>query len=203
VTGYNKHVFYKFLTITHIIEEVILRTTKEGTKIAKRRETEWLAGQLRTAKHRGEISNNINNIASQIGQTCVFIYTMETFWYKLINSVLGNFDVINETHLRTLDLFIYFLKQILRGDFTANILTFYCGVDLTYQQIQQYITTNSCFDFTLFTSTSMNRTLAEIYDNSLFIICLNLINVYGDNNIWVGAYVASLSNFSKEKGSSI
>ncbi len=40
VTGYNKHVFYKFLTITHIVKEVILRTIKEGTKIAKRRETE-------------------------------------------------------------------------------------------------------------------------------------------------------------------
>jgi hypothetical protein len=93
------------------------------------------------------------------------------------------------------------IVQFLWGNFIKNILTINRDVDLTYQQIQQYITMNSCFNFTSFNSTSTNRILAKIYGNSLFIIYLNLINVYGEDNIWVGAYVASISNFLKGKES--
>jgi len=148
VAAYAKYTFYKFLTIVDIIEEAALGIVEEGTKIGKTHEAEQLADQLRTVKHFGENSNNKNNIPPQNGQTCTFIYTMETFWYKLISSMLGNLYIINETHMKTLDPFIYLLKTFLRANSTANILTAYRSVNLTNQQIQQYIITNNCFDFT-------------------------------------------------------
>ncbi len=88
VTAYNKYTFYKFLLILHTVEE--------DTKIGTRYKTEWLANHLRTIKHFGETSKNITNIPSQIGKTSVFIYTMETLWYKLINSALNNLHMITQ-----------------------------------------------------------------------------------------------------------
>lgn len=156
VTAYMRYAAHKSLIMANIVEEAALGIIEEGTKLNKSHEAEQLAEQLRFVKRLGENSRNLNSIPPQIGETCIFTYTKETFWYKLINSALSNLYMINETHLRTLGPFVYLLKKILRTNSTANIMTVYRGVNLTDEQIKQYRTTNSCFLFTSFTSTSIN-----------------------------------------------
>jgi hypothetical protein len=107
--------------------------------------------------------------------------------------------LINESHLKTLGPFCYLLKTYLRSNSNGNILTVYRGVWLTDAEIQEYITTRECFKFTSFTSTSINRDLAELFGNTLFIIDLNAINVYRDDIIRVGADIASMSAIPNEE----
>lgn len=110
VTAYMKYIFYNRLTLMNVIEEASLGITEEGTKIGKRVEAERLAERLRNVKHFAETSKSPNKIPREIGEICVYLYTLETFWYKLINSALGNPNLINQIHLKTLGPFCYLLK---------------------------------------------------------------------------------------------
>ncbi|CAF3733163.1 unnamed protein product [Rotaria sp. Silwood1] len=168
----------------------------EGTKLSKPYEAEWLAEQLRAVKHFGNTveAEMHTKLPPIISQTCVYLYTKESFLYKLINSVLRNPETITCEQLKTLGPFSWLLCTYLNQLNTRNNLIVYRGVTLTDQQRQEYIKKEGeriCF--TSFTSTSENQELAEQFGNTLFVIDL------GKHADFYGVNVSLLSDFPEEE----
>lgn len=185
-------------TLADIVEEAACGIMEEGTRVNKRHEAEWLARQLREVKHFGKKSCH-DKIPHEIGQTCVHLYTMESFWYKLINSVLRNTENITERDMKTLGPFSYLLAQYLRENQTRDIDTVYRGLTLTDEERQVYMEGRFCF--TSFTSASINREKAEQFGNTLFIMYLDVYQDIdmGKDRVPCGACISPMSDFPDEE----
>ncbi|CAF1958615.1 unnamed protein product [Rotaria magnacalcarata] len=176
---------------------------REGKRLNKPIEAEWLSSQLIAVKPFGanldaRQSAHIR-IPSEISQTCVYLYTKESFWYTLFNYTLREVIVPTCEQLKTFGPFSWLLYcSLCQIKTTKDILTVYRGLNLTDEQRQEFMEDHVVFF--AFTSTSTNRVKAEAFGNTLLIIDLNVQHpYYPDQNIWCGSDIAALSVFPGEE----
>jgi hypothetical protein len=159
-----------------VVEAAAEGIMKEGSLLGKPKEAEWLAQQLLTVKHYGvEIpADSCHTMPAEIGQMCVYLYTKECFWYKLVNKLLRDILSITIDQLKSIGPFCWLLQQYLRKNTTREIMTLYRGCELTDEQRKDYMKKKGTITFTAFTSTSRSREKAEQFGNTLFIFdCMN------------------------------
>jgi len=199
---YDFHLEHTSKTLADVVEEAAYGIEREGTNVGKPKEGEWLALQLYNLKHVGndiKADEDTVYIPDEIGQTCVFIYTIGCFWYKLINKILNNPPSVTYDYIKTLGPFCWILDEYLNQMKTASVTTVYRGTTLTDEQRQRYMKeydkeADEGLYFTSFTSTSSNREVANMFSgNTLFII--DLLGV-SDR---CGANITYLSKFPDEE----
>lgn len=128
----------------------------------------------------------------EISIMCLHLYTLESFLYKLINGVLRSND---QTKVDTLAPFCYLLFQT-RYNKTLDEHQFrgivYRGIDLDDQMLEKCRQSQGEWRvWYQFSSTSKNRSLAEKFGNTLFIINIKL--VLG------GLHIESYSKYANEE----
>ena len=184
-----------------IIEEAAQGISKEGSSIGKQKEAQWLAEQLRNTKYSdGCAGACFGTVSPEIGPTCVFLYSMESFLYKLINRVLRQPETITLEKIKTFGPFCWLLYRYLYNIKTTKGLTVYRGLTLTDKEREDFMADD--IRFRSFTSTSKNIEVAEMYGgNTLLIIDLHVL-LYGkkaEDNIRCGADISHLSSFPDEE----
>ena len=127
----------------------------------------------------------------EIQKFCLNLYTRETFLYKFINIVLRNRDI---SKADTLGPFCSILNRsfVLLSEYCYTGVV-YRGLLLSPNQIKLYQQARGIFQqWDSFISTTKNRTMANIYGNTLFIITL-------DGTYVTGLDISSFSNFPEEE----
>jgi hypothetical protein len=198
--NYAREIERKNTLIADVIEEAVQGILNEGTAINKTHEAQRLAEQLLEVKGFGTsvTARWTVPIPSEIGERCVYLYSFNSFLYRLLNQVLREPDQVTVEHLKTLGPFAYLLRRYLIDNRSKGNSKVYRGVNLTDEERQQFMKDE--VKFTAFTSTSTNREAAEMFGNILLIFDLNFELGYGITmNAAVGADISHLSNFSHEK----
>jgi hypothetical protein len=189
-------------TVADVVTDAVEGIIKQGITLGEQREAQSLAQQLRDVAHFAsqERAGRYPKIPSQIGKTCVNMYSKESFWCKLINRVLRSSETITHEELRTLGPFCHLLQQYLIAFSTEPNFTVYRGLTLTAEQRKEFV--EGHMQFMSFTSTSRNRNKAEQFGNTLLIIDLNVPDRWTDDenvNIRCGADISHLSDFPGEE----
>ncbi|CAF4591946.1 unnamed protein product, partial [Rotaria sp. Silwood2] len=98
-------------TIADVVEEAADGIIKEGSAIGKLHEAQWISQQLVAVKDFGSNTkvDSIKNFPSNIGETCVYLYTKESFWYKLTNRVLRDPHSMSRKQVKSLGPFCWLL----------------------------------------------------------------------------------------------
>ncbi|CAF4056049.1 unnamed protein product [Rotaria sp. Silwood1] len=184
----------------YIVEHAANGIMIEGAKLGKEKEAEWLAKQLLDVKHFGENNETTYyvDIPQPIGETCIYLYTKESFWYKILNSTLRNHATMSREQVKTMGPFCWLLNQYLFQKKTGDLLTVYRGLTLTDEERQKFMKQGD-IRFTSFTSTSRNRKKAEKFGNTLLIFDLNVYDPVFEWKVPIGMNVLSLSDFPNEE----
>ncbi|CAF3955024.1 unnamed protein product [Rotaria sp. Silwood1] len=201
ITGcyWNLQLQNKNKTIAEVVEEAAHGIIKEGSAIGKVHEAQWLSQQLVAVKGFGSNinANFIQRFPSEIGETCAYLYTKESFWYKLINRILRDPHSITLEQVKSLGPFCWLLDWYLYDNPTTDVLTVYRSLNLDDEQQKQFM--EEVMKFTSFISTSRSREVADFYDgNTLLIIDLNLRHKDNERTL-CGRDVSSLSDFPEEE----
>ncbi|CAF3905449.1 unnamed protein product, partial [Rotaria sp. Silwood1] len=167
-------------TMAYVVKEATKGIIQEGTKLGKVHEAEWLAKQLREVEHLRQDVPLFLRYPSEIGDTLNYLYTKESFWYKLINRVLRNLDTVTLEQVGTLGPFCYLLHNYFQHIPRKDIFTVYRGLTLTDEQREDFM--KEKLTFTSFTSTSKNREKAEQFGDTLLIMDLNVKHSQYDRN---------------------
>jgi hypothetical protein len=98
-------------TIGDVVEEAADGIITEGSVIGKIHEAQWLSQQLMNVKDFGSNikANSIKSFPSEIGETCVHLYTKESFLYKLINHIFRDPNSITREQIKNLGPFCWLL----------------------------------------------------------------------------------------------
>ena len=190
----------KTKTMGDLAENAALGMIKVGTTLGKVHESQWLAKQLFAVKHFGnDIKAHYSRVPKQIGETCVYLYTKESFWYKSIYNFLRRPDVITDEQLRIYGPFCHLLHWYLKKMHrTHTTMTVYRNLNLNDEQRIQFRKPN--IKFTLFTSTTKRRDIAESFGNTLLVIYLNIDErVHTDDDVICGADIMTLSDYPDEE----
>ncbi|CAF3919342.1 unnamed protein product [Rotaria sp. Silwood1] len=196
-------------TITNIIDDAAEGIIEEGRPLGNLHEAEWLAPKLLNLIQSGAASraeDTTHRPPPIVGQTAVHLYTRNSFWYKLLNHVLRNPQMITKKQVKTMGSFLYLLNMYFDGGFRSDdFSTVYRGLNLTDEEREEFINKeDGIIEFKAFTSTSKNRELAELFGNTLLIIDLSpeltswrtrLMN----GKRYSGADVSNVSNFPDEE----
>jgi hypothetical protein len=154
-----------------LVERAARGIIEESKKIDRLEEGKGIAHHLLNLKH---------GTRKEIWQCCAHLYTCESFLYKRLNETLRSVDSVEHkqewrSRLETLGLFAWFLF-----DFPQDADEFegylYRGANLPEEGISSYkdaAETGELLAFPTFTSTSPNRSRAEMYGNTVFIISVN------------------------------
>ncbi|CAM4869505.1 unnamed protein product [Rotaria socialis] len=140
-------------TISDLIQEASSGIIEEGIAIGEAEKARWLARQLNNVKNYGEnIQFGPNAIPSEIGKTLVYLYTRETFWYKLINSVIRDLSTMTRKKVNTIGPFCVLLRSYIndQGDNSFPSIV-YRGITLTDEERKNFMKKE--MRFTTFTST--------------------------------------------------
>jgi hypothetical protein len=112
-----------------------------------------------------------NKSKEEILKCCIYLYSLSSFLFKLVNEVLRE---NNKTKMDTLAPFCYFLTEAIWSDALAQERyksTVYRGIQLNLDSIHCYQEAIGTHKYWYgFTSTSRDREVAEIFGNTLFII---------------------------------
>ncbi|CAF1341820.1 unnamed protein product [Didymodactylos carnosus] len=186
-------------TFADVVEEAASGILKEGAKLGKEKEAKWLAQRLIDVKLVGEKleAGFLEDIPQQIGETCIYLYTKESFWYKLLNSTLRCHQTMTREHVKTMGPFCWLLKNYIVEKSNRGRLTVYRGLTLTDEQRKEFTKEKSVL--THFTSTSTNRKLAERFGNTLLVFDLNMQFFGEDRYKEYGMDVSSISDFPNEE----
>jgi hypothetical protein len=166
----NRHIAPKEGKIIYeeIVEQAARGIVEEAKLLDLDFEGETIANRLRKLK---------NKTLYQIEQECIYLYSAESFLYKLINKTLREDD---RSRVSNLGAFCYLLPGI--HSFTKEYDgTLYRGVMLSQEMINDY--ENSIGDWRrwlAFSSTSKSREQAEHFGNTLFILTLKKNAAYRD-----------------------
>jgi hypothetical protein len=158
-------------TITNVVEDAADGIIKEGISIAKEHEARWIAQQLLAVKDSGKnimLCSETGNIPAIIGQTCIALYTRESYFYKHLNNVTRELSRITMQQVLSYGPFCYLLQGYLQEIQLNPKVTIYRGVDLSDEQREEFMKDKVIFSS--FTSTSKNQQLAEWLGNTLLII---------------------------------
>jgi hypothetical protein len=184
-------------SMADVVEEAAQGIIVEGTTLKKIHEAQWLSQQLLAIDLSGRNTQAIGSIffqpeiPSEIGETCVYLYTRESFWYKLISQISRELRKLTDERIKILGPFCWLLQCYLKQTVTTDIVTVYRGLNLTEDERKTFMTDQ--IRFASFTSTTKNRTLAEWFGNTLLIIDLDL------KDAKCGSSIAHLSNFPEEE----
>jgi len=163
--------------IQKIIKMAAEGILQKGIELEKKEEAEWISNQLLEALAKFEQEK----AWSIIEDSCIMLYTRESFLYKSINKMLREED---SSQLDILGPFCHLLNGFIEArtyDFgTGCFQDTFRGVNLTPEMLQEY--KSACerkFVFTWpgFTSTSRSREKAEAFGNTLFVFANNLPRV--------------------------
>ncbi|CAF1181426.1 unnamed protein product [Didymodactylos carnosus] len=186
-------------SIANVIEDAADGIVKEGTVLGKAFEAKWLSEQLLAVKNFGvdctaKEEDWQTDYPTQIGETCINLYTKESFLYKLMNSTLRNASTITRERFKTLGPFIWLLDEYLGRIKTIETLTLYRGLNLDEEQRKQFM--QQFVIFNSFTSTSKSRQVAEFFHGNTLLI----LNIDGQNEKLIGWHAekfgASISHCS-------
>lgn len=180
-----------------LVEKAISGILYEGQLAGKQSEAKWINEQLEKVK---------NKTKKEIGQCCVYLYSLESFLYKILNNtmrLIGDEDHENiwRNKLKTLGPFAFLLFYFLSYENVncRTSKTVYRGAQLTDQMIAQYRRTVQSKDprrsFQAFTSCSRNRAKAEEFGNVLFILDVEHRTSYRTLNM----DISSLSAYPDEE----
>ncbi|CAF1055370.1 unnamed protein product [Didymodactylos carnosus] len=191
-------------SLADIVEEAAAGILNEGAKLSKLNEAQWLAQQLRLVKQFGEDKKAaiyINFIPDPIGVTCIYLYTKESFWYKLLNAVLRNHQTATLEQVKTLGPFCLLLDLYMEQNRHEAKFTVYRGLTLTDAEREEIMKQYPAFiKFMSFTSTSRNQKKAERFGNTLLVFDLDVKDSYFANrNVRCGIDVSSISAFPNEE----
>ncbi|CAF0899447.1 unnamed protein product [Adineta steineri] len=168
------------------VEIVAEGIAQEGKKLGRQREAQWMANELLKVKNGSE---------EEIWRCCARLYSMESFLYKKLNEAMRLVDDKKQRHIwqqqiSTLGPFAVLLDRITvmferpAGGFRGII---YRGANLSKDQITKFkeiATSNNPYrSFQAFTSCSRNRTKAESFGNTLFIITQPVHKLSTNNDI--------------------
>ena len=195
----NLELLAKNKTIADIVEEAAQGIINEGTAHGKVHEARWLAKTLRDVQHSGvNVSAQSFKIPLDIGQTCIYLYTKDSFWYKLINYTLCNPKTIVRNQIKTLGPFCYLLDRFLVKQVTDNVDRVYCSLNSDHEKRKQFM--KKWIKFTSFTPTSSDREVAELFSgNTLCIIDLAVSSGNIQHKARCGACVSPFSDFPEEQ----
>jgi hypothetical protein len=187
--------------IAYVVEEAARGIIEEGEAQGKTNEALWLAHRLLDVKRLGDSVQVVEywtpEIPSFIGQTCVNLYTKESFWYKTLNLVMQDSSKVTRKHVKTLGPFCFLLQNYLRQNEKYDIPTVFRGIDLTDEQRRIF---SNDVQFCSFTSASKSRPVAEFYNrNTLLVIDLNMKKREGLDVGRAGAFIARWSFFPLEE----
>lgn len=187
-------------TVADVVEEASQGIIREGATLGKEKEAQWLADQLRIVKHFGDklLTSIWTDIPLQVGETCVHLYTKESFWYRLINQTLRQCGTVTSEQVKNIGPFCYLLHKHLEKNPTTDVLTTYRGLTLTDEERKAFM--KETMTFTAFTSTSRSRVQAEQFGDTLFIIDFNVkCNIGNQNqNVRCVTQISHLSDFPSE-----
>ncbi|CAF3658975.1 unnamed protein product [Rotaria sp. Silwood1] len=165
-------------TIADVIKAAAEGIVKQGVILGRMHEAESLSQQLLAVEHFGAniIADIDTMLPMEIGNILVNMYTRETFWYRLINRLMRDLNVINIEEMRSIGPFCYllrcYLNQIPFQPKSSHLL--YRGLNMEDEQIQEIIKSNEFVKCLSFTSISTSRKLAELIGNTLLIIELDV-----------------------------
>ncbi|UJR24218.1 hypothetical protein I4U23_027184 [Adineta vaga] len=195
------HIEPKEKTVADVVEEAARGIMEEGASLGKEKEAQELADQLLTVKHFGDklLTSIWTDIPSQIGETCVHLYTKESFWYRLINQTLRHCETATPEQVKSMGPFCYLLNKYLEKNATTDVLTTYRGLTLTDEERKAFM--KEKMTFAAFTSTSKSRVQAEQFGNTLLIIDLNVKCKVGNpnQNVRCVTHISHLSDFPNEE----
>ena len=153
---------YRKMTLDQLLDQSAQGIVQEGILLEKQSEAQWIAEQLRSFQ--GKSREDLEKIV-------IYLYTFESFLYRLINRTLREND---HSKLDTLGPFIQILFRCDCSPSTDKVGfngILYRGAQLDDQTIQSYQQSiGSVKTWDAFASTSKNRSQAECYGNVLFII---------------------------------
>lgn len=150
------------MSLNDLVENAAQGIVQEGLKLNKQCEAQWIAEQLKSVQQKCK---------EDVEKLILYLYTFESFLYRLINQTLRENDL---EKIETLGPFIQILFQTDCSP-TTNKVGFhgilYRGAQLDEKTIESYRESiGSIKTWDAFASTSQNRNQAECYGNVLFII---------------------------------
>ena len=169
------------LSNNQIIEQAAKGILAEGGLLNETQEAQAIANKLLAMKDRTE---------REILKCCVYLYTLESFLYRLMNRVLREND---KTKMDTVAPFCYFLTEAIWSDTLADERFYgivYRGIRVPRETICHYEETIGAYKYWYgFSSTSKRLDQAGSFGNCLFAI---------DTSAVGGFTVSSLSEFPNE-----
>jgi hypothetical protein len=147
-------------------------------------EAKWMVEQLRACKEKSR---------RETSKFCVYLYTRESFLYRVLNAALRDGD---HSKLDTMGPLCFLIRNY-SHTCKPFVGTVYRGVDLSLTTIATYKQAEGMWrTWPSFTSTSKDKKMAEIRGNTLFII--TIANVQFSST--VRAYdISEISQFPSEE----
>jgi hypothetical protein len=191
----------KIKTMADLAEDAALGMIKEGTTLGKVHEARWLAKQVLKVKHFGsDVKAQYSRVPKEIGETCVYLYTKESFWYKSVIGFLHKPETVTIEQLKTFGPFCHLMHWYLKKNYiTDTVTTVYRSLNLNDEQRLEFTKAN--IKLISFTSTTKSRENAERFGNTLLIIHLNVEYQLGkaEEDAICGTDISALSDFPDEK----
>jgi len=177
---------YRSIPTDQLLEKAAEGIITEGSALDKQKEAEWIGEQLRSVKGKSK---------PDIEKCVIFLYTFESFLYRLINRTLREND---HSKMNTLGAFCQILFQTDCSPTTEKVGyndTLYRGAQLDQKTIKSYEQSiGQIKTWDAFTSTSKIRAKAECYGNVLFIINHDHSTRYK----WSGMDISAISFYPSE-----
>jgi hypothetical protein len=155
-----------------IVEKAMVGILNEGKLAGKQCEAKWLVEQLDKVKEKTK---------KEIGECCVYLYSVESFLYKVLNQTMRlvgdkDHEHVWRSKIETLSPFafiLYYYMSFENLNRRTNRMVFR-GAQLSDEMIAEYQRVAKSKDprrsFQAFTSCSRNRAKAEQFGNVLFVI---------------------------------
>ncbi|CAF3773421.1 unnamed protein product [Rotaria sp. Silwood1] len=172
--------------IQQLVEQAAEGIIKEGKIIRKEEEAKELANMLREQK---------NNGIEQVWQCCAYMYSLESFLYKTLNTTMRLVGDKKQEHvwrskIPTLGPFCLLLWDDPCNKKATTEKILYRGGNLNREQIAKYEEMAKSEDtygsFQAFTSCSRNRKTMEEFGNTLFI--MEVVNAFTADFVELSEY---------------
>ena len=191
----------KIKSMSDLVEDAAMGIIKEGTTLGKVHEARWLANQFLIVKHFGnDVKAQYSRVPREIGETCVYLYTKESFWYKSINHFLHKSENVTIDKLKTFGPFCHLMHWYLKKNYiTDSVNTVYRSLNIKNEHRLEFTKEN--IKLISFTSSTKRRENADRYGNTLIIIHLNVEYQLGkdEEDAICGADISALSDFPDEE----
>jgi len=178
---------YKTMSTDEKLEKAADGIMKEGIRLGKGVEAEWIAQQLRSVKNKSN---------AEVEKCVIVLYTLESFLYRLVNTTLRENDQSKVDTVGAFAQLLFHCDCSSSKGIVGYAGELYRGAQLDEQTIEMYkqaVGHTKTWD--AFSSTSKNRKKAESFGNVLFIIN----RVKSTRYRFSGMDVSPISNYPEEE----